>query len=313
MSSGRALLLPPEASGQRYDHAVREALAAAGHESSAREVRQALREGRIRVEGRRAAPGARARGGESIDLGEFVPRSEATIRSEPELLLTIRVLFEDPTILALDKPSGIPTHPLAHDEASTLLGAAVAHDPAIARAGPPLEGGLVHRLDRGTSGVVIFAKDVATRERLRDAFARGRIEKRYRALVFDPERRLVSGQVLEGAIAPAADPRRVEVTGADSTGALAARTEIVSVSPGRAGWAWVEVQAHTGRRHQIRAHLASVGAPIGGDPLYGSAAPDRAGLSRLALHAASVLLPEGLLIEAPLPADLAALEREDRT
>ena len=295
--------MPEDARGLRYDRALAGGLARDGRRVSVREVRQALRAGRIRIDGRRRAPGDRARGGEEVDLSSFVARSEARIVPNPELLTRVDVVYEDPRLLVLNKPSGVACQPVAIDDHRTLLSAAVAHAAEIAEAGPPLEGGLAHRLDVGTSGVVVFAKNSAQRRELRDAFSGGRVQKRYVVLASDPKGVFTDGgRVLDGAIAAPRGRHRVSVVPRGTLGAMAARSVVRAVA--RAGpLVWLVVDAVTGRRHQVRAHLAAAGAPVVHDVVYGSAQP--AVLSRLGLHAARLRLGDGTTFEAPVTGELA--------
>lgn len=296
--------LPATARGLRFDQAIHEVFVSDGRDVSVRELRRAIREGSIHIDGRRREPGDRAKGGEAIELGEFTPRQEAAVAAEPALASRVAVLFEDARLLALSKPSGMPTAPLRPGERGTLLGVAIARCAEIAAAGPPLEGGLVHRLDVGTSGVVVFAKDLATRAELRDAFSRGAIEKRYLALAFDPSSRVVGG-VIDGWIGPGPSKDRVRVVAPETEGALPARTEVRVRERLPHGLVWIEARAVTGRRHQIRAHLASLGAPIIGDPIYGPDLPRSASVvTRLALHASVVVLPGGPSITADVDGEL---------
>jgi 23S rRNA pseudouridine1911/1915/1917 synthase len=298
--------IPAALEGERLDRALQRLLTAQGAEVSVRELRRALRLGTVRVDGRAVAPGARARAEQEVDLGPLVPRASARIGPDAEVLARCRILHEDARLLALDKPSGVPTVPLAHEEPGTLVGAAVAHCPAIAEAGPPLEGGVLHRLDTATSGVVLFAKTVDDRARWRADFFAGRVVKRYLALVRDPGGRLDREQEIEMPLRGAGP--RVRTTSPDDPEGQPARTAVRPRRRYADDVLLVEVHARTGRRHQVRVHLASVELPILGDPLYGP--PDAAGPGRLALHAASVLLPGQPAIEAPLAADLVAyLER----
>src|SRR5689334_15879455 len=104
--------LPPSARDRRLDQAVKDALSAEGHHVSVREVRRAIREGRVRIDGRTRDAGDRAKGGEEVELGSFTPRLEAELAPEASLLDRVPVLYEDGSLLALAKPSGIPTAPL---------------------------------------------------------------------------------------------------------------------------------------------------------------------------------------------------------
>jgi 23S rRNA pseudouridine1911/1915/1917 synthase len=275
---------------------VSRALEAEGRSASINEVRRALKDGRITIAGRRASPGLRAEGGESVELDRFVPRVEATIDPEPELAVTVRVIEDGGDVLVLDKPAGMPTQPLMPLERGTLLGVAVAVAPEIASAGPPLEGGLAHRLDVDTSGVVVFAKTAAARERLRRSFSGHRISKRYLACVTD-RGSLVDPRVVRGAIAPSGP--RVRVLDPEDGRGEEARTEVRPLRRVSAERVIVEIVTRFGRRHQVRAHLASIGAPIVGDLLYGGE-PN----GRLLLHAHQIELEDGRVFTAPPPPEL---------
>ena len=287
--------LSPDLRGARIDRAIHQTMQSEGRSVSVREVREALRRGLIKVDGRAVAPGASAAGGESVDWAAFVARAEAVLAPAVHLLDRVRVIADEPDILVLDKPADLPTHPLRPEETDTLLHAAVALRPQIASIGPPLEGGLLHRLDTGTSGVVVFAATESARATIRADFAGHRVAKTYWALAVPPawSQRRLTGRI-EGA------GRRVRVQPADGAG-LAAETfvRVVRRAPDRA---WVVAETNTGRRHQVRAHLSEAGAPLWGDPLYGG--PES---SRLGLHAHSVRLSDGRTYVADLPSDLTDL------
>lgn len=289
--------LPSSARGERLDRAIAAALGRA----SVREVRRALEDGRILVDGRSRAPGEKATGLEVITFVDFEPRQDATPVANLSLAASIPVLFRDPHLLVLDKPSGLPSGPIRPGEDQTLLAAAIGLDPAVGQAGPPLEGGLAHRLDTGTSGVMVFARDRGTWEALRADFRAHRIEKVYLALVHGE---WVGARTLNGAIGPGPCPDRVRVAEAeDDPEALPAETEVEALRTFRGG-TLVRATTCTGRRHQIRAHLAAAGFPLLGDPIYG---PTPLALARLGLHAHRLTLADGRSFTSPWPAELQAV------
>lgn len=292
--------LPAGVQDQRLDRVVTELLRASGLEVSVREVRAALKEGRIRVEGRKVPPSSSAIEGADVDLSGFTPRASAQVAPEPELANRVSILFQDEQLIALAKPSGVPVAPLSPDERHTLLGAAIALAPEVALAGAPLEGGLGHRLDVETSGVVVFAKDPQTHARLREAFGANQVEKRYLALVHDPEGRWSEPELITALLSGRGARVRV-VSSADE--GLAAETRVVPLGESRRGLRWLELWPRTGRRHQLRVHLAYAGTPIVSDPVYGERHSE---VPRLALHAAALTLLGRPTILAPLPDDLRA-------
>jgi len=291
--------LGPDLRGQRLDRAVTRALQAEGQSVSVREVRTALKSGQIQIDGRRRPPGDCAQGGESVHLNDFVPRAHAQLRPDTERGAQVEVLFEDGELLVLHKPSGWATQPLRPQESNTLLHAAVALAPQIAHAGPPLEGGLVHRLDRGTSGVVIFAKTASVRSALRHDFRAHRIQKQYLALA---QGSLPDRVTVDVAIGPGSSKDRVRPYDQEEPGGQPAQTEIEVLERLQDNLLWVRACTRFGRRHQVRLHLCHSGAPIVGDETYGDG--PKPWLTRLGLHAARVTLPDGRSFEAPVPEDL---------
>ena len=287
-------LLPTDTRGLRLDHAVHAMLRAQGREVSVREVKDALRRGEITVDGRRVPPGRAAQGGETVEWAGFVARSEAVL--EPRADPRVSVIDNADDVLVLAKPAGMPTHPLRPAEDGTLLHAAVAVRPEVGRIGPPLEGGLVHRLDIGTSGVVVFATTEASRDMLREAFRVHRVIKTYLALTRPPSWRTRHATERIDGTGP-----RVRVLPADAGDGLPAATTLTTkrVVDDRA---WVQAETRTGRRHQVRAHLSHHGAPLWGDPTYDGPPADRLGL-----HASRIELPDGRRFDSPLPPDLTAL------
>lgn len=294
MNPPHELTIDPSVAGERLDRAIAATLRNAGRVASVREVRNALRDGTILVEGRRRSPGDRSTAGMTIRFDGFTPRAEATTAAEER---DIEVLFEDDTMIVVAKPSGIPTTPIRPNETGTLLNAVVALAPAVADAGPPIEGGAVHRLDTETSGVVAFAKTKAARATLREAFRAHRVEKRYVAFAAGAR---TAGETftVDVALAQAGDHVNVDDAG------LAAESD-VTVEASNDGLVRLSVVTRFGRRHQVRAHLAHAGLPICGDERYGDGS-DWDG--RLALHAALLRLDDGRTFEAPMPEDLRALQ-----
>jgi len=263
---------------------------------SRRVVRAWVADGLVRVNGRRAAKGATLVPGDVVEL-------PLVVALEPESDAPLTVLHEDADVVAVDKPGGTPGHALDPRQRGTTAAALLARHPEIAAVGDPLAPGLVHRLDTGTSGVLVAARSTTAFTRLRAALRAHAIRKRYIAIV-------AGTPAAEAAIAVAlahdpADRRRM-IAARPGLRAWPARTDIVAVTPhGR--WTAVEVEIRTGVTHQVRVHLALAGCPVVGDALYGGPA---AALppARHALHARSFAWPErDLEIRAPLPADLAAL------
>ena len=240
----------------------------------------------------------------------------------------MHVLYEDKDLIAVDKPAGLHTAPLRKGETGTLLAQVIERYPEIAALPgiKPSEPGLLHRLDRDTSGVVLLARTEAAFQRLRAEFAGGRVRKEYLALCA-PTAAVRPGQryALESRFAPYGPGRRmVRVVPAGREGAGGGgrkasgglyHTE-VEVLEVRGSRALVRARIVKGFRHQVRAHLAHLGLPLAGDPLYGvPTSPGACG--RLYLHASAVELehPAGgapLRIGSPLPPDFALWYGGDR-
>lgn len=289
------------AGGERLDrYLVRTGLAA-----SRRQARELLASGRVRVNGRILTKGEAVQPSDRVEVEQA--REGPVLKPNPEIPLA--VLFEDPAMLVVNKPGLLPCHPIRRDERATLMNAVVARYPETADAGDkPLEGGLVHRLDNGTSGALIIARNPASFAFLRSAIRGGRIERRYLALVSGRP-----GATLELSLPIAHDPknrRKMIVVHERERGAHAARPALTVVETIRRVGAstLVQVTPKSGMRHQIRAHLSDAGLPLMGDELYGG--PPLAGLppGRFFLHLNAMRFqsPAGgeFAIEAPLPSDL---------
>lgn len=278
----------------RLDAMVRDALPAA----SRRLVRALIDDGSVRVNGRRAAKGTRVAPGDVVEVPALPALAPA-----PDLPLA--VLHEDADVIAVDKPGGVPGHALDPRERGTTAAALLARYPELARVGGPLDAGLVHRLDTGTSGVLVAARTPAAYAALREAFRTHAVVKRYVAVVEGVPRRRTT--IDEALAHDPGDRRRMRVARVGER-AWPARTALVSVEA-HGGRALVEVEIRTGVTHQVRVHLAHVGHPVVGDGIYGAASTEL-GPERHALHARRLEIPaRDLRVEAPVPDDLAALVR----
>ncbi len=268
-------------------------------------------EGRVTVDGGRSRASARVRPGQAIAvvLPDPVPAAPA-----PEDI-PLAIVHEDDRLLVVDKPAGLVVHPGAGRDSGTLVNALLHHVRDLSGVGGVARPGIVHRLDRGTSGLLVVAKDDAAHRELARQFASREVEKEYLALVLGvPARR--QGEI---AAAIGRDPvhrRRMSVRSPRGREARSSYA-VVEVFPGAA---LLRVRILTGRTHQIRVHLASLGHPVAGDATYGgtragssrhAATRDAlAGLTRPALHAARLAFRhpatgERLAFESPLPSDLA--------
>ncbi|RIL07658.1 MAG: RluA family pseudouridine synthase [Proteobacteria bacterium] len=261
-------------------------------------VRRLLETGAVREAGRalgRNEKSAPLVAGRTLEVAAFAPPDARRAIAQPELPLS--VCAEGPGWIALDKPAGTPVHPLREDETGTLLNALVARRPELHGVGEGgLRSGVVHRLDVDTSGVMLFATDEPTWQRLRAAFRAHRVEKLYRALVsgrVEGER-----EVRASLVVARHRPAYVRAVDEGTPGARRTSLRLRALAQGRDA-TLVEVRPRTGFLHQIRATLASLGHPLCGDRTYGPPAErDPSGAHRHLLHAARVAVDE---IEAESP------------
>jgi 23S rRNA pseudouridine1911/1915/1917 synthase len=264
--------------------------------------------GGVAVDGVRARKGDRVGAGARVTLREQPAVGEA-LAPVPQPELPLELLHIDVAMIAVCKPAGPPSHPLRAGETGTVANALVARYPECAGAGrDPREAGLVHRLDRGTSGVLVAARDAGTWQTLREAFSAGEVDKHYLAVA--------AGAVTDGSCDAPLRPagQRAALARPGERGSLPAFTSWRAVATGP-GVTLLAVTAATGRMHQVRAHLAASAAPLLGDPLYGGPTEVVIGGERIAiplpfLHADQLVIPTPagpLDLRAPLPADRAAL------
>ena len=257
--------------------------------------------GEARVDGRRATKGQVVHGGEEIWLSE-VPQSDPPMLANPELPLEI--LHEDDALFAVDKPAGIPSHPLKAKENGTLVNAVLARYPRQAQLRPSREAGLVHRLDNETSGVLLFAKSAEALAALRSMSQAGKMRKVYLARVAG----FLKGQgKIDFPIGhDPKSPKKMRATPwPDEAQACKARPALTRYrsleSSGESSL--LEIEIAVGARHQIRVHLAALGHPLLGDSLYGGPKASRIGLHALELNFEHPFSRDKITIVAPLPKD----------
>jgi len=232
-------------------------------------------EGLITVNGQRAKPARRIRPGDVI-VCHVAARVPWPVEPEP---IPLEILHEDPALLVVNKPPGLVMHPAPGHWTGTLLNGLVHHTSARAGDGQRARPGLVHRLDKGTSGVLVIARTDTAHRALSSQFRVHSVHRVYLALVAGAVRR---GGVIDQALGrDPRDPRRVS---SRSTAPRRAVTEFRVAERLGPDATLVEVRPRTGRMHQIRAHLASIGHAVLGDSTYG--APADPALDRPMLHAA---------------------------
>ncbi len=291
----------PGKEGERLDvHLVR-----LGYAASRRAARVLIEQGFVRVNGRPGVKGALVAAGDTVEVADRGERPGI----EPNPGLALDVLFHDGALLVVNKPAPMPCHPLRPGERETVMNAIVARFPETASCGnDPREGGLVHRLDNGTSGALIVARESAAFAVLRDAIRGGRVARRYEALVAGELR---SPLTLDAPIAhhPRNDRKMIAI-GEEKAVTHGGRPAMTIVEPiAHAGeFTLVSVVPKTGNRHQIRVHLASSGHPLAGDALYGGPALPTLVPGRFWLHLREVGLDSPasgrIKVEAPLAREL---------
>jgi 23S rRNA pseudouridine1911/1915/1917 synthase len=306
--ASRHFVVPDDAAGARLDAW----LAAQETAPSRSQLKHAAEEGRLLVDGETARVSHRLRGGEAVELRpDGRPASDGAALPED---IPLRVLFEDEHLLAVDKPAGMVVHPAAGNPDGTLVNAVLGRYVGAALPGDAGRAGIVHRLDRDTSGVILVARSVVAHEALSRQFHDRQVSKTYLALA--------RGRVAEALRIDAAIGRHPRDRKKMSVAARVARKATTDIRPleyfGAA--TLVEARPLTGRTHQIRVHLASRGWPIVADPIYGGRAPVARGawasvdkalaaVPRLALHAAAIEFDHPasrrrVRVEAPLAEDL---------
>ncbi|WP_333840734.1 RluA family pseudouridine synthase [Pelomicrobium sp.] len=289
-----------DCAGLRLDQALARLLP----EYSRSRLSRWIRQGAVRVDGALRAAKERVWGGETVEVA-LQPDPQETAYTPEERPLA--VVYEDKEIIVLDKPAGLVVHPGSGNWRGTLLNALLHHAPALA-ALP--RAGIVHRLDKDTSGLMVVAKTLAAHVQLQRALAERRVRREYLAFALGT----VPGSCTIEAPIGRHPVRRTRMAVVDP--GKPALTHVQALEP-LPGCTLVLCRLETGRTHQIRVHLHSIGHALVGDPVYrgtpkGPAAALLAAFPRQALHAARLVVPHPaggrpLVLDAPLPADMAAL------
>lgn len=306
--------IAPEAAGERLDKALAAALPAL---SRAR-LQALIAQGAVTLDGAEVTDAsAKAR----VGAYEVLVPPPAPADPVPQAIPLV-VLHEDAHLIVVDKPAGMAAHPAPGSPDRTLVNALLAHcGTSLSGIGGVARPGIVHRLDKDTSGVMVAAKTDAAHQGLAALFERHDIERAYVALARgcpDPRR----GTIVTRIGRSPSDRKKMAVLRSGGREAVTHyAVQAVYGAPLKPAASRVECRLETGRTHQIRVHLASKGAPCLGDPTYGSGTPAPAvreavaasGLARQALHAAILgfvhpITGEALRFETPLPPDMAALE-----
>jgi len=302
------ITLPATAAGQRLDKALAETLP----QYSRERLKTLVQGGRLTgAAGVMWDPATKMRGGEAFTLVIPAPRPAHNIAQDIPLI----IVYEDEHLLVIDKPAGLVVHPAAGNFDGTLVNALLHHCAGgLSGIGGVARPGIVHRIDKDTSGLLVVAKNDPTHEGLAAQFAKHSVDRRYAAVVAGVP--VPPAGRIEGALARSSADRQKMAIVKDGRGKHAITHYRMVRSFGSA--AQVECRLETGRTHQIRVHMASIGHALLGDASYGRT-PGKLlplltelGFARQALHAATLgfvhpVRKEKLCFESPLPADMLAL------
>lgn len=280
-----------ESAGERLDHYLQ---AKMGGYSRAR-LQAWIKDGLVTVNGAPAKPSTLLRGGERIAVS---PADPPPLKAEPEDA-PIEILYEDAAVIALNKPSGLVVHAGAGAHSGTLVNRLVHHFATLSQVGGELRPGIVHRLDRGTSGVLLVARTDAAHRALARQFADRTTEKTYLALV-EGRVNADSGRITKPITRDPAHRTRMTARLDHGRDALTEYRVLRRFEK----FTYLEVRIGTGRTHQIRAHFASIRHPVAGDKLYGAQAAGRIFLHAWRIRFDSPATGERVTVEAPLPKEL---------
>jgi 23S rRNA pseudouridine1911/1915/1917 synthase len=274
------------------------------------QIQRLIKDGHVTVAGREAKPNQPVKSGQEIAVDVPAPVDTALV---PEAL-PLPIVYQDSDLIVVDKPAGMVVHPAAGHDSGTLVNALLHHVDDLSGIGGERRPGIVHRLDRGTSGLMVVAKNDRAHEELSRQFREREVEKEYVALVWGE---VMAGRRIDAPIGrDAANRKKMSSAPARVRRSREAVTRIVAAEHFGRVLTLARVAIHTGRTHQIRVHLSAIGHPIVGDPLYGGVHRRVPGdiravthLDRPFLHAARLAFDHPsdtrrMQFESELPADL---------
>jgi 23S rRNA pseudouridine1911/1915/1917 synthase len=272
-----------------------------------------IEEGRVSLDGRRAEKSSmRVAAGQRVEV-EIPPPAPSGVASQD---LPLTILFEDDDLVIVDKPAGVVVHPAAGHSDRTLVNALLFHVKNLSGIGGEVRPGIVHRLDKDTSGVMVIAKNDSAHRKLAAEWGTDRVRKEYLAIVYGTPRQ--QRGTIDGPIGR--DPKNRKRMSVVGSGRSAVTDYAIEESLRHASL--LRLRLRSGRTHQIRVHLKHLGHPIIGDPLYSGpqwrGIPDKriqkaiASFPRQALHAARLTIPhprtgEAMTFESPMPEDMRGL------
>ncbi|HEX7140778.1 MAG TPA: RluA family pseudouridine synthase [Vicinamibacterales bacterium] len=253
------IVVPDESDGVRLDRFLVSVLP----QHSRSQIQRLIKEGRVTVAGREARANQPVKRGQAVAVDVPEPVDPAP---QPEAL-ELPILYQDSHIVVVDKPAGMVVHPAAGHASGTLVNALLHHVDDLSGIGGEKRPGIVHRLDRGTSGLMVAAKNDAAHEKLSRQFHDREVEKEYTALVWGE---VMAGRRIDAPIGR--DPsnrKKMSSASARVRRSREAVTRIVGAEHFGRVLTLARVAIHTGRTHQIRVHLSAIGHPVVGDSLYG--------------------------------------------
>ena len=291
--------VPDEAAGERLDRFL-----ASLPEIGSRGIAERVLQAGVLVDGHTRAKSHRLSGGEQVEFDA----PEVVVPTLAAEEMDLRIAYEDEHLVVVDKPAGLVVHPAPGHATGTLVHGLLAHDVAGGNEDRP---GIVHRLDRDTSGLMVVARSEEAHKRLQELVRKRELERHYLALVVGRPRSR-SGRIEAPIGRDRRDPMRRSLD-TDTPREAVTHFELVELFPRHA---LLDVRLETGRTHQIRVHLGAIGLPVAGDAVYGR--PQELGLDRQFLHAARLAFThpftgEQVDVESPLPADLQKALQTART